>query len=63
MSDPQVAACDLLVTLEHPKIGRVVQVGIPYSLSRNRPRVRGPAPVLAGDVSRWPTEVPGALAR
>ena len=62
-SDPQVVACDLLVTLEHPKIGRVVQVGIPYSLSRNRPRVRGAAPRLAGDVSMWPTEVPGALAR
>jgi formyl-CoA transferase len=63
VSDPQVAACNLLVTSEHPKIGRVVQVGIPYSLSRNRPRIQGPAPVMAGDASRWPTEVPGALAR
>ena len=62
-ADAQVVACDLLITLEHPKIGRVVQVGIPYSLSRNRPRVRGAAPVLPGDVSKWPTEPPGPPTR
>ena len=62
-TDVQVVASDLLITLEHPKIGSVVQVDIPFSMSRNAPRVRGAAPVLPGDASKWPTEPPGAPTR
>jgi crotonobetainyl-CoA:carnitine CoA-transferase CaiB-like acyl-CoA transferase len=44
--DAQVISRGLLCALEHPTWGRVVQVGIPFSLSRNRPAVRSVAPVL-----------------
>jgi crotonobetainyl-CoA:carnitine CoA-transferase CaiB-like acyl-CoA transferase len=45
--DPQVVARDLLRHYRHPAAGRFVQVGIPLSLSVDRPAVKGPAPTPA----------------
>ncbi len=45
--DPQVMARELLRRYRHPAAGRFVQVGIPLSLSVDRPAVRGPAPTPA----------------
>ncbi len=45
--DPQVVARELLRRYRHPAAGRFVQVGIPLSLSVDRPAVRGPAPTPA----------------
>jgi crotonobetainyl-CoA:carnitine CoA-transferase CaiB-like acyl-CoA transferase len=44
--DPQVIDGGLLTTLEHPTLGRLVQVDIPFSLSLTPPRIQGPAPLL-----------------
>jgi crotonobetainyl-CoA:carnitine CoA-transferase CaiB-like acyl-CoA transferase len=45
-ADAQVRSRGLLVTLQHPTWGRVVQVGPPLSLSRSKPVVRSAAPTL-----------------
>jgi crotonobetainyl-CoA:carnitine CoA-transferase CaiB-like acyl-CoA transferase len=50
--DAQVIGRESLVTLHHPTYGKTVQMGVPFSLSRTRPRVRWPAPELAGQPDR-----------
>ena len=50
--DAQVIDRELLVTLHHPTYGKTVQMGVPFSLSRSRPRVRWPAPELPGQPAR-----------
>jgi crotonobetainyl-CoA:carnitine CoA-transferase CaiB-like acyl-CoA transferase len=42
--DPQVAANELLVELEHPQAGRVRQVGVPIKLARTPGAARTTAP-------------------
>jgi crotonobetainyl-CoA:carnitine CoA-transferase CaiB-like acyl-CoA transferase len=52
IGDAQVIDRELLLTLRHPTYGKTVQMGIPFSLSRSRPRVRGPAPELPEQAAR-----------
>ncbi len=44
VEDPQVAANDLIIELDHPQFGRVRQVGIPVKLSRTPGAARSTAP-------------------
>ncbi len=45
-SDPQVAALDLIASLNHPTAGAIKVVGPPYRLSETPPSVRLPPPLL-----------------
>jgi formyl-CoA transferase len=45
-TDPQVAALDLIATLDHPTAGAIKVVGPPYRLSETPPSVRLPPPLL-----------------
>ena len=44
--DEHVRLRELLTTVRHGAIGRVVQVGVPLHLSTDAPAVKGPAPTL-----------------
>ena len=44
--DPQLAAREHFVELDHPEMGRTIYNGIPYRLSRTPGRLRTPAPLL-----------------
>jgi crotonobetainyl-CoA:carnitine CoA-transferase CaiB-like acyl-CoA transferase len=45
-ADPQTAARDMVVELEHPRAGRTRALGLPIKLSRTPGKVSRPAPVL-----------------
>lgn len=46
-TDPQVLACDLVQTVEHPTLGTLRQVALPISLSGSKePSVRMPPPLF-----------------
>jgi benzylsuccinate CoA-transferase BbsF subunit len=47
--DPQVRARGLFQTVEHPRVGRKLVVGAPWSFSDDGVGVRGPAPLLGAD--------------
>jgi crotonobetainyl-CoA:carnitine CoA-transferase CaiB-like acyl-CoA transferase len=46
LAHPQVAARDMLVTLEHPVAGPITVLGSPLKLSDNPPSIRTPPPTL-----------------
>jgi crotonobetainyl-CoA:carnitine CoA-transferase CaiB-like acyl-CoA transferase len=46
LADPQLAARDMIVSLEHATIGSVRVLGTPLKLSDTRPSVRRPPPAL-----------------
>lgn len=45
-ADPQVQARDMMVELDHPKAGRINNIGVPIKLSRTPGSIRTAAPVL-----------------
>ena len=49
--DPQVAARDMIVEVDHPTIGRLRMAGLPIKLSANPGSVKAPPPLL-GEHSR-----------
>ena len=49
--DPQVAARDMIVDVDHPTIGRLRMAGLPIKLSANPGSVKAPPPLL-GEHSR-----------
>ena len=51
LANPQVAARDMLVELEHPMAGTITTLGSPLKLSRNPPSIRRPPPVLGQHTS------------
>ncbi len=51
VADPQVAARDMIVELDHPTIGRLRMAGLPIKLSANPGSVNTPPPLL-GEHSR-----------
>ena len=59
MADPQIIHNNMVVTLEDPAVGPVVQLGVPVALSETPGRVGGPrtAPVDADTVSLPPLDV------
>ncbi len=44
--DPQARARDMIVTVDHPKAGKVDTIGHPVKFSQTPARVRHPAPLL-----------------
>ncbi len=46
LADPQVAANDMIVTVDHPVCGKVKMIGIPMKLSRTPGRVKSAPPTL-----------------
>ncbi|MGE5095961.1 MAG: CaiB/BaiF CoA transferase family protein [Betaproteobacteria bacterium] len=46
LTQPQVLARDMVVEVEHPKIGRVKTLGCPIKFSRTPSKVAGPPPLL-----------------
>jgi crotonobetainyl-CoA:carnitine CoA-transferase CaiB-like acyl-CoA transferase len=51
VTDPQVAARDMIVEVDHPTIGRYRMAGLPIKLSANPGSVKSPPPLL-GEHSR-----------
>ena len=51
VTDPQVAARDMIVEVDHPTIGRLRMAGLPIKLSENPGSVKTPPPAL-GEHSR-----------
>ena len=49
--DPQTLAREMVVTVEHPRAGRMTTLGLPVKFSDTPGRVHGPAPLL-GEQSR-----------
>jgi crotonobetainyl-CoA:carnitine CoA-transferase CaiB-like acyl-CoA transferase len=45
-TDPQTRAREMMVALEHPTAGRIMNIGIPYKLSETPGALRRPAPRL-----------------
>jgi crotonobetainyl-CoA:carnitine CoA-transferase CaiB-like acyl-CoA transferase len=46
LADPQVAAREMVVDLEHPKAGRTKALGLPIKFSDTRAAITRPAPLL-----------------
>jgi len=59
--DVQVRSRGLLVPLQHPTHGWAVQVGLPFTLSRNTPRIRGHSPLLESERASTPEISPQAF--
>ena len=57
LADPQVAARDMVVEVEHPKVGAMKTLGLPIKFSDTPGKVRRPAPLLGEHTD----EVLGAL--
>ena len=45
-SDPQVLTRRMVLRLDHPKAGRINQIGIPMKFSETEPQIRFPPPLL-----------------
>ena len=43
--DPQIIARKMVVELDHPTLGKVKQVGIPFKMSETQPEIRSMAPL------------------
>ena len=43
--DPQIIARKMVVELDHPTLGKVKQVGIPFKMSETQPEVRSMPPL------------------
>lgn len=56
-ADPQVLSRRMLVETEHPKAGRVRQIGVPLKFSETPGEIRGPAP----EIGEHTEEILGAL--
>jgi len=46
LDQPQVPARDMVVEVEHPRLGRIRTLGMPAKASRTPPQIRLPAPLL-----------------
>jgi crotonobetainyl-CoA:carnitine CoA-transferase CaiB-like acyl-CoA transferase len=46
LADPHTAACDMIETVEHPTVGALQMLGIPFKFSDTAPAVRRPPPTL-----------------
>ena len=55
-SDPQVQARDMVVELEHPKVGTVRNIGLPLKMSETPGALRRPAPMLGQHTDEVLTE-------
>ncbi|AIQ91036.1 CoA-transferase [Methylobacterium sp. XJLW] len=68
--DPQALAREMVVEVEHPRVGRMKTLGLPVKFSETPGRVHGPAPLL-GEHSRAilaeagyaPAEIDALIAR
>ena len=56
-SDPQVLHQEMLQEIEHPKCGRIKQIGIPVKMSRTQGSIRTAAPVLGQHTEEILTEL------
>jgi crotonobetainyl-CoA:carnitine CoA-transferase CaiB-like acyl-CoA transferase len=43
--DPQIIARKMVVELDHPTLGKIKQVGIPFKMSETQPEIRSMAPL------------------
>jgi crotonobetainyl-CoA:carnitine CoA-transferase CaiB-like acyl-CoA transferase len=43
--DPQIIARKMVVEIDHPTLGKVKQVGIPFKMSETQPELRSMAPL------------------
>jgi crotonobetainyl-CoA:carnitine CoA-transferase CaiB-like acyl-CoA transferase len=43
--DPQIIARKMVVELDHPTLGKIKQVGIPFKMSGTQPEIRSMAPL------------------
>jgi crotonobetainyl-CoA:carnitine CoA-transferase CaiB-like acyl-CoA transferase len=43
--DPQIIARKMVVELDHPTLGKIKQVGIPFKMSDTQPEIRSMAPL------------------
>jgi formyl-CoA transferase/CoA:oxalate CoA-transferase len=57
LANPQVAARDMLVTLDHQEAGQITTLGSPIKLSANPPSIRRPPPVLGQHTDEILTEL------
>jgi succinate--hydroxymethylglutarate CoA-transferase len=46
LADPHTAACGMIETVEHPSVGALRMLGIPFKFSDTTPTVRRPPPTL-----------------
>jgi crotonobetainyl-CoA:carnitine CoA-transferase CaiB-like acyl-CoA transferase len=46
LADPHTAACRMIETVEHPTVGALQMLGIPFKFSDTAPAVRRPPPTL-----------------
>lgn len=63
MDDPQVAVNAMVVELQDPEVGPIVQMGVPIELSATPGKVKGPRMLPSPQLSRLPddiTDVPPA---
>ncbi len=68
--DPQTRAREMVVEVDHPRVGRMKTLGLPVKFSDTPGRVHGPAPLL-GEHSRailaeagyGPDEIDSLIAR
>jgi crotonobetainyl-CoA:carnitine CoA-transferase CaiB-like acyl-CoA transferase len=60
MDDPQVQVNAMLVELQDPEVGRIVQMGVPVQLSATPGQVKGPRMLSSGQLAQLPAEGPGA---
>lgn len=68
--DPQALAREMVVEVDHPRVGRMKTLGLPVKFSETPGRVHGPAPLL-GEHSRAilaeagyaPAEIDALIAR
>jgi crotonobetainyl-CoA:carnitine CoA-transferase CaiB-like acyl-CoA transferase len=51
LSDPQVAARNMILEVEHPKAGRIKQLNLPYRLDGYSFTIRAPPPTLGQDTA------------
>ncbi|WP_457104308.1 CaiB/BaiF CoA transferase family protein [Methylobacterium sp. P5_C11] len=68
--DPQTLARDMVVEVEHPRVGRMKTLGLPVKFSDTPGRVHGPAPLLGehsrailAEVGYSAAEIDGLIAR
>ena len=45
-NDPQVKDREMLVELEHPRLGKLRQIGIPMKFSETEPEIKSSPPML-----------------
>ena len=58
MDDPQVQVNAMLVELQDPEVGRIVQMGVPVQLSATPGEVKGPRLLPSDQPARLPAKGP-----